>query len=213
MKKGAITGSADRFEIALSGPGGHTARPNKTVDLVDAAARVINELPGAVRRSIDARIPIVTVFGAIHGGDAPNVIPTEIKLKGTVRTLNKSVWEVLPGLVDEALGSLLAISGADYILDYRQGISPVINDEGVINAAQAGIAEFTGEKTMVPAETSMGGEDFANYLDIVPGALIRLGTCCDGGDLHSASFRINEATIGFGVKAGVAALIGLMNRV
>ena len=212
-KTGPITGSADGFKITLNGPGGHTARPNRTVDLMDASARVVVELPGAIRRSIDSRIPIVTVFGSIHGGDAANVIPTEVVMRGTVRTLDRSVWEVLPGLVDRALGSLLAISGADYTLEYTQGIPPVVNDDGIVEAAAAGIREYTDPEAIVPTDTSMGGEDFANYLDITPGALLRLGTCCSGGDLHSASFRINEATIGFGIKAGVAALIGMLDRV
>ncbi|MEA1903510.1 MAG: amidohydrolase [Actinomycetota bacterium] len=212
-KTGPITGSADGFTITLNGPGGHTARPNRTVDLVDASARVIGELPGAIRRSIDSRIPIVTVFGSVHGGDALNVIPTEVVMSGTVRTLDRAVWDVLPGLVDKALGSLLAVSGADYHLDYRQGIPPVVNDGGVVEAASAGITLYAGDDTIVPTDTSMGGEDFAHYLDIVPGALLRLGTCCGGGDLHSASFKINEATIGFGIKAGVGALIGMTERI
>jgi amidohydrolase len=213
VKAGPITGSSDSFEIVLNGPGGHTARPNETVDLIDTAARVINELPRAVKRPIDSRTPIVTVFGSIHGGDMPNVIPSTILLKGTVRTLSKSVWDNLPGLVDKALGSLLANSGADYALDYRRGVPSVVNDDNVIDAATAGITELMGPETIVPTGASMGGEDFANYLDSVPGALLRLGTCCGGGDLHSAFFRINEATIGFGIKAGVSALIGLMDRI
>jgi len=211
-KTGPITGSADGFTVTLIGPGGHTARPNRTVDLVDSAARVVSELPGAIRRSIDSRIPIVTVFGSIHGGDAPNVIPTEVVMRGTVRTLDKAVWEVLPGLVDKALGSILAVSRAEYRLDYRQGIPPVINDDGVVQAATKGITIAFDSDTVVPTDTSMGGEDFAHYLDVVPGALFRLGTCCSGGDLHSASFKINEATIGFGIKAGVAALLSLSAR-
>jgi amidohydrolase len=213
VKAGPITSNSDSFEIVLNGPGGHTARPNETVDLIDTAARVINELPRAVKRPIDSPTPIVTVFGSIHGGDMPNVIPSKILLKGTVRTLSKSVWDTLPGLVDKALGSLLANSGAEYALDYRRGVPSVVNDDNVIDAATAGITELMGSETIVPTDASMGGEDFANYLDSVPGALLRLGTCCGGGDLHSASFRINEATIGLGIKAGVSALIGLMDRI
>jgi amidohydrolase len=210
---GPITGSADSFTVTLNGPGGHTARPNRTVDLLDAAGRLVVELPGAIRRSIDSRIPIVTVFGSIHGGEAPNVIPTEVVLKGTIRTTDRSVWEVLPGLIDKALGALIAISGADYRLEYTQGIPPVVNDQGVVEAATAGLTELLGEDTVVPTDMSMGGEDFAYYLDVTPGALLRLGTCCNGGDLHSAGFKINEATIGFGIKAGVAGLIGLSRSI
>lgn len=211
-KVGPITGSADGFTITLSGPGGHTSRPHKTINLVDAAGRVIRELPEAVRQSIDSRTPIVTVFGSIHGGSTSNVIPTEVTLSGTLRTLDRSIWDLLPGIVDKSLGHILAITGADYLLDYRQGIPPVVNDEGVVDTACSSIDELIGPGTVVPTETSLGGEDFSNYLDIVPGALLRLGTYSGGGDLHSASFKVNEASIGVGIRAGVAAILGLLTR-
>lgn len=210
-KPGPITGSADSFRIVLNGPGGHTARPDRTVDLVDAAARVVRDLPTAVRRSIDSRVPIATVFGAIHGGDAGNVIPTEVMLQGTVRTLDRSIWDVLPGLVDKSLSSILAFAGASYNLEYRQGIPPVVNDREVVGEACEGIMEHLGPESVVPAETSMGGEDFANYLTEVPGALLRLGAESGGGDLHSATFSVDENAVGVGIKAGIAAILGLID--
>lgn len=212
-KVGAITGSSDLFTVSLTGPGGHTSRPHKTVDLIDAAARVVNELPGVIRRSVDSRTAITTVFGSFHGGEAANVIPTQVMLKGTVRTLDKGLWDVLPGLVDKALGGLLAVSGAGYHLEYLQGIPPVINDHRIVDAATSGITEHLGEETVVDTETSMGGEDFSNYLSVTPGAMLRLGTESGGGDLHSASFKVNEAAIGFGIRAGAAALLSLIDQV
>ena len=207
---GPITGSADGLTITVHGPGGHTSRPHRTVDLIEAAARVVSELPGVIRRSIDARSPIVMAFGSIHGGDVSNVIPTEVTLKGTVRTLDPELWDVLPSLIDKSLGSILALSGAGYTLDYRQGIPPVVNDANVVATATAAIEELVEEGTVVDTETSMGGEDFSNYLAVTPGALLRLGAASGGGDLHSASFKVNEAAVGFGIRAGVAALTGLM---
>ncbi len=207
---GAITASADSMTIVLEGPGGHTARPHQTVDLISDAARLVHELPGALRRTIDARSPLTVAFGSIQGGRSGNVIPTRVELRGTARTLDRSLWEVLPGLMDKAIGSLLALSGAKYTLDYDQAIPPVVNDEAVVRAATAGIVEALGRETVVPAEPSMGGEDFANYLAITPGALLRLGSTSRGADLHSPGFVLDEASIGFGVRAGVAALLGLV---
>jgi amidohydrolase len=85
----------------------------------------------------------------------------------------------------------------------------VVNDEAVVRAATAGIASGLGTEIVVPAEPSMGGEDFAHYLSVTPGALLRLGSTGPGADLHSPGFILDEAAIGFGVKAGVAALLGL----
>lgn len=212
-KTGPITGSADSFTITLTGPGGHTSRPHRTVNLVDAASRVVRELPETIRQSIDSRTPVVTVFGSVHGGSTANVIPTEVTLRGTLRTLDRSIWDLLPGMMDKALGAIISISGADYLLDYRQGVPPVVNDETVVDTITASIEEMTEGVSIVGTETSLGGEDFANYLEIVPGALLRLGTASGGGDLHSASFKVNEAAIGVGIKSGLSALLGLLAQV
>lgn len=206
---GPITAGADAVTIVIHGPGGHTSRPHKTVDLIGAAARVASELPAAIRNSIDARSPVVTAFGSIHGGDAANVIPTEVTLRGTIRTLDADLWEVLPSLVDKLLGSIVSMSGAGYTLEYQQGIAPVVNDPVVVGRASRAIEQELGEGTVVDTETSMGGEDFSNYLTVTPGALLRLGAASGGGDLHSAAFRLNDDAIATGIHAGTAALLGL----
>lgn len=206
---GAITAGADALTILIHGPGGHTSRPHRTVDLIGAAARVAAELPNAIRNSIDARSAIVTAFGSIHGGDAANVIPTEVVLKGTVRTLDPGLWDVLPSLVDKTLGSILALSGAGYTLDYQQGIAPVVNDGSIVDAATKAIRSALGADTVVDTGTSMGGEDFSSYLTVTRGALLRLGAASGGGDLHSASFAFNESALPFAIHAGVTALLGL----
>lgn len=209
-RHGAITASADKFTIVLEGPGGHTARPHRTVDLIADAARVVHELPGALRRTVDARSPLTVAFGAIHGGRSGNVIPTRVELRGTARTLDPALWEVFPGLMDKALGALLSLSGADYKLDYIQAIPPVVNNAGVVDIAVEGISQLLGPATVTATEPSMGGEDFANYLAEIPGALLRLGTTGRGRDLHSPGFVLDEATIGIGIKAGVAAILAMM---
>ncbi len=204
---GAITASADIVTITIHGPGGHSSRPHRTVDLVAASGKVAAELPSAIRASVDSRSAVVAAFGSIHGGDAANVIPTEVVLRGTVRTLDAELWDILPSLVEKTLGSILALSGAGYTLDYQQGIAPVVNDGEVIGRATAAIRQTLGEETVVPTETSMGGEDFSNYLAVTRGALLRLGSASGGGDLHSASFLLNEAAIPFGIHAGAAAIL------
>lgn len=209
LRSGPITGSADALTVTVHGPGGHTSRPHRTVDLVNAAARVVTELPGALRRSIDARTALVTAFGAIHGGGAANVIPTEVVVKGTVRTLDPELWDVLPGLIDKSLGAILALTGAGYTIDYQQGIPPVVNDHSIVTVARHAIADQLGAEAVADTEQSMGGEDFSNYLSVTPGALLRLGAASGGGDLHSAAFEFNDDAIGYGIRAGVSSLLAL----
>jgi amidohydrolase len=210
VKSGPITASADRVTIVVDGPGGHTSRPHRTVDLVSAAGRLAAEIPGVIRKAVDARSPVVVAFGSVHGGDAFNVIPTQVEIRGTVRTLDPALWNVLPSLLDKAIEAVLAPTGAGYTLEYRQGIAPVVNDRRLVEAAARAVENALGEGTVVDTETSMGGEDFSDYLTVAPGALLRLGTECGGGDLHSAGFLLDEDCIRVGIHAGVAALLAQM---
>ncbi len=208
---GPITASADRVSITLEGPGGHTARPHLTVDLVADAARLVHELPGALRKGVDARSPLTVAFGSIHGGRSGNVIPTRVEINGTARTLDRDLWEALPGRVEETVAGLMANSDAAWTVEYEQVIPPVINDEAVVGAATGAISSRIGSDVVVPTAPSMGGEDFANYLAVTPGALLRLGCSVPGAtDLHSPGFVLDEAAVGFGVRAGVTAMLGLL---
>ncbi len=212
-RRGPITASADKFTVVLEGPGGHTARPHRTVDLIADAARLVHELPGALRRMVDARSPLTVAFGSIHGGRSGNVIPTRVELIGTARTLDPALWELFPGLIDKAINGLMALSGADYNLDYVQAIPPVVNDADVVDVATAGISEVLGIDTITSTEPSMGGDDFAHFLASVPGALLRLGSSGPERDLHSPGFVLDEASIGFGIRAGVAAILSMLEEV
>lgn len=212
IRAGPITASADRFTISLTGPGGHTARPHQTVDLMAAAARIVIDLPAVLRASVDARQALTLVFGSIHGGATENVIPTRVELKGTVRTLDRGLWDQLPGLMEKILSNLAGVTEAGYELTYQRAIPPVVNDARVIARVADGISSFYDDEAIVHTPTSMGGEDFANYLDVVPGALVRLGSARGHGDLHSSAFHLDEAAIGHGIRAGVAALLNLVAR-
>jgi amidohydrolase len=212
IRTGPITASADKFTISLTGPGGHTARPHRTVDLVAAAARIVIDLPAVLRASVDARQALTLVFGSIHGGATENVIPTRVELKGTVRTLDRGLRDQLPGLMEKILSNLAGVTEASYELTYQRAIPPVVNDARVIARVADGISSFYDDEVIVHTPTSMGGEDFANYLDVIPGALVRLGSARGHGDLHSSAFHLDEAAIGHGIRAGVAALLNLVAR-
>jgi amidohydrolase len=210
IRAGPVTASADGFSIVLEGPGGHTSRPERTVDLVSVAAELVLALPSEIRRAVDPAIPVVTAFGSVHGGDAPNVIPTTVTLRGTVRTGDRDLWGEMGELVDRAVARHVSGTGASYSLKYTQGVAPVMNDPGVVATVARGITKYLGEEAVVPVEMSMGGEDFFEYLDHVPGALLRLGTGSGSGDIHSATFVADDRAVPIGVTAGVAALIELL---
>lgn len=209
-RSGPITASADRFAITLTGPGGHTARPHQTVDLIPAASRIVVDLPGLLRGAVDSRKPLMIAFGSIHGGSTENVIPTRVELKGTARTLDRDLWDQLPNLMDKTLAKLVSVTEASYELSYQQAIPPVVNAEKVVEITVAGIERLVGDDVITDTPTSMGGEDFANYLEVIPGALLRLGAAKGRGDLHSSTFLLDEKAIPHGIRCGVAALLSLL---
>jgi amidohydrolase len=89
LRPGTITGSSDRFEIYVEGPGGHTARPHDTVNTIDVASQIVTQVPQRLAAQIDARSPVTLVFGRISGGQADNVIPASVEMSGTCRTLSR----------------------------------------------------------------------------------------------------------------------------
>jgi amidohydrolase len=212
FKTGAITSSADRFYVTLEGPGGHTARPHQSVDLIYAAGLVVTQLPALLDRLVDARAPVALVFGRIQSGTADNVIPTMAELSGTLRTADREVWEQVPGMLERLVHDVTAPLGAKVIFHYQRGIPPVVNDSTIIGRIQRAVTGHLGEESVTGTFVSMGAEDFARYLDEAPGALLRLG-CHDGGakvDLHSAGFRIDEHCLEVGIRAAIVGLISMM---
>jgi amidohydrolase len=213
LRTGSVTGSADRFVIRLEGPGGHTARPHRTTDLIYATGRLVTELPALLDRLIDPRRPLAIVFGRVSGGTAENVIPTVVELGGTIRTLDHALWEEVPLLLESLAAQIVAPTGAKASLSYQRGIPPVVNDPGVVDTARLAIAEALGPRSITSTDTSMGAEDFSRYLEVVPGALLRLGSASShgGGDLHSAGFVFDEDALETGLIAGAATLLRLLS--
>jgi amidohydrolase len=205
LRVGPITAACDRVEIRLSGPGGHTARPQLTVDLVYALGAVITQLPGLLSRRVDPRAGLSLVWGAVDAGRAPNAIPEHGILRGTVRMLDRAAWEGSEKLLRELLDSIVEPTGARAELGYHRSVPPVINDAAAVEVQRAAVTAALGPGGVAETEQSMGGEDFAWYLDHVPGALARLGVRDPAStgrmlDLHQGAFDIDERALAIGVR-------------
>lgn len=210
LRRGEITSAADLAIVRLSGPGGHTARPELTVDMVQVVGKVICELPPLVMAELADVGPVKFVFGAVHSGDAGNVIPAHAELRASVRTPSLEVWSLLPEVVGRLARQVVDGTGAEVELDYVHGIPPVRNDERVTDLVADGIAEELAGHEVVEAPQSWGGDDFAWYTQLVPGTYVRLGTHDpdDPGprlDLHAGHFDVDERAIAVGVRLLVAA--------
>ena len=209
LKSGSISSAADMICIVLTGPGGHTARPELTIDLLTVAAHVVTELPKRVLAALPDDAEIKIVFGAVHGGDAANVIPTQCELRASVRTPTLEVWNVLPDLVEQAVADLLAESGAGFEVAYTHGVPPVVNDAGVTDVVARAVTNEFGADAIASVEQSWGGDDFAWFTREIPGSYVRLGVHnaeANGPqlDLHAGHFDVDERSIDLGVRLLVA---------
>ncbi len=216
VKAGAITSTSDVVELRVFGPGGHTSRPHLTADVVFALGTVITGLPALLTRRLDPRAAAVMVWGAVHSGEAANAIPREGELRGTLRMMDRSSWDVAEPVVRDIVAGLLAPTGADYKLTYHRGVPPVDNEvlstEMITTAAQRAL----GSGAVQAAEQSTGAEDFAVFLEQVPGSLARLGVWDGVGpkvDLHSSGFVVDERAVAAGVRLLThTALVALQPR-
>jgi amidohydrolase len=202
LRTGAITAACDRIDITLTGPGGHTARPQLTVDLVDALGRLITDLPGLLSRQVDPRSGMSLVWGAVNAGIAANAIPQRGALRGTVRVLDRDLWKDAEDLMRSLVERVVAITGAECDVDYVRGLPPVVNDPRAVVLMRAAALETVGADHVALSPQSMGGEDFGWFAEVMPIALARLGTHGGGAplDLHRGTFDVDERAIGIGVR-------------
>ena len=211
LTDGPLTAAADSVEVRVTGPGGHTSRPHNTVDLVHALASLATGLPDALSRLVDPRAGLCLVWGHIGAGQAANAIPRQGVLRGTLRVLDKQAWDAAPALVQRLVEDLVRPYGAVAELTYRRGVPPVVNDPAANDLLVRAVQASLGAASAVPTRQSLGGEDFAWYLDAVPGAMARLGVRTPGGpthDLHQGGFDVDESAIGVGVRVLVMAALG-----
>ncbi|MEU7055351.1 amidohydrolase [Streptomyces sp. NPDC046197] len=211
LRHGPITSACDRLEVSLAGPGGHTARPHLTTDLVTAAARVVVDVPALVGRRVDTRAGLAVTWGRIESGHAPNVIPQSAELAGTVRCLDINVWRQAPDMVVAAIDEVANLHKAKSEITYVRGVPPVVNDPVVTDLLRDAMVARRGAESVESTEQSLGGEDFSWYLERVPGAMARLGVRTPGErtvrDLHQGDFDADESAIKVGVELFTAAAL------
>ncbi|MFG1707241.1 M20 family metallopeptidase [Nonomuraea sp. M3C6] len=203
LKPGPITSACDKLSIRVSGPGGHTARPHLTADLVFALAKILTELPAALSRRVDPRSSLSLVWGRVEAGSAANAIPDDGIAEGTVRCLDENAWHAAPDLIKSLLESVASAYGIEATMNYTRGVPPVVNDEVSVEMLAEAAERALGAGAVIPTQQSLGGEDFAWYLESIPGAFARLGTRSPGGvtyDIHQGTFDVDEQAISTGVR-------------
>ena len=192
-KAGPIMAAADAFEMEVRGSGGHGAMPHLAADAVVMAAQIVTALQTVVSREVDPVEPAVLTVGEIGAGTAFNIIPEKARIGGTVRTLDPDLRKMMPERIEELARGVAKGMRGDVDLDYTFSYPVTVNDEDAAARALS-VADdlFGGGSVLELPNPSMGGEDFAYFLEKVPGAFIWLGVGEDASGLHTPRFAFDE---------------------
>lgn len=203
FKAGEMMASADELYITVKGRAGHGARPHLAIDPVVTSAQIILALQTLVSRNLDPFAHGVVTIGSIHGGFAPNIIPNEVKLVGTLRSMSKEWREFAHNRVREIVDGIAKAAGCEYDLHIDLGYPVLCNSEEQTQFASDCAKEFFGEEKVFEAERLMGAEDFAYYLEKVPGTFYRLGIRNEAqgitADIHNDKFTVDEESLRTGM--------------
>jgi amidohydrolase len=211
--KGPMMANSDTFSIAVKGRGGHGSMPQATVDPILAASHLVVNVQSIVSRNVDPLKPCVVSFGMIRGGTTFNVIPGEVTLTGTVRSFQPEVQKLVETRLREIAEETGRVFGATCTFEYEKGYPALVNHADMVDLVLRVARQILGEERIRPFEPIMGGEDFAYYLQKVPGAFFFLGMG-DGQHHphHHPAFDIDERALPQGVMLLTAIALEFINR-
>jgi amidohydrolase len=217
LRTGPVTAASDRFDVYVRQEGtGHSARPHETADTVWIANQIMTQYYQLTGRITDARNPAVLTICRMQGGEAHNVIPETAQFGGTLRSVNQADRETIRTNMRRIAKQFGKMYDASVELDFEDGAPPVVNDQDAVRNVAVSVGEMFGEQAIynIP-QTSMGGEDFAYYLQELPGAFIRVGTSSSkktSFPLHHHHFDIDERPLAPTARLMSTVLINHLNN-
>ncbi|HET6511974.1 MAG TPA: amidohydrolase [Candidatus Kapabacteria bacterium] len=213
---GEMMASADELYITIKGKSGHGARPHLAVDPIVTTAQLIMTLQTLVSRNLDPFAHGVITIGSIHAGHAPNIIPNEVKLIGTLRSMSKEWREYAHKRIREIVEGVTKANGCEFDLHIDFGYPVLRNWDEQTEFAENAAKEFFGEANVLRAERMMGAEDFAYYLEKVPGTFYRLGIRNEAqgitADIHNDRFTIDEEALRTGIAMQAYLAVKALDR-
>ena len=196
--------AADRFIIKVIGKSGHAASPHLAKDPILAAGHLITQLHSIISRDVNPLESAVITLGKVNGGTAFNIIPDDVELLGTLRSLSSPIREALKARIEEVVQGTARSFGMDYQFDFEYGYPVLVNDPEMTRLVALACAKGIGDEYVKSLGPSMGAEDFAYYLEKVPGSFFRLGVGNEAKGIvhpyHSSLFDIDEDVLPFGVE-------------
>lgn len=210
FREGMYMASADEIYLTVKGKGGHAALPDKVIDPVLIASHIVVALQQVVSRNADPKTPTVLSFGSIHGGSATNIIPEEVKLKGTFRALNEEWRFEAHKRIRKIAESIAEGMGGNCEVNISVGYPFLENDPEITRGARKAAEAYIGQENIVDLSLWMGAEDFAYYSHVVPSCFYRLGTGNEEKGtthgVHTPVFNIDEDAmeLSIGLMAWIA---------
>lgn len=200
VSPGPMMANVDEFRIDVTGPGGHAASPHETRDVVVAAAAVVTALQTIVSRRLPPLLPAVVSVTSIHGGSAFNILPDSVVLTGTCRSFDPEVARALPELVTATAAAAAAVDGCVAKTTYQRLNRALVNHRGEAERSVRVAEALVGREAVVTECRTMGGEDFSEFLERIPGAFAFVGASPPGAvgappAHHSPEFVIDEAAL------------------
>jgi amidohydrolase len=212
VRPGPAMAAQDEFRATIRGRGGHGAAPHQAVDPLVAASQAVTALQSIVSRNVDPLEAAVVTVGSLHAGSAPNVIPDEAKLEGTLRSFSQDVRGLLRNRVPHVLTAVAAAADCELDFELSPGYPAVVNDPAHAARAAQVAASVVGPDNVVEPPPIAAAEDFAYYLERLPGAFIFVGAGNRERGItaphHSPQFDIDEAALPVGAELLVRLALG-----
>ena len=215
VRSGAMMAASDGFRVVVHGRGGHGAHPEQTIDAVLVAAQIVVALQTIVARNVNPEEPGVVTVGALHAGEAGNVIAETAELRGTIRSFSPEVRELLHRRVREVCEGIATTLGATAEVLLRIGVDATVNAPRPTAVLHAAVAAVLGDDNINTTYRTTGGEDFSAVLARVPGSFFFIGARSDAQGFnfphHNPRFDIDEACLPQGVAILCDAAVRCLN--
>lgn len=211
FRSGIYMASTDELYVTVHGKGGHGAQPHQNIDPVLITAHIIVALQQIVSRNADPRLPSVLSFGKVNANGATNIIPNEVKLEGTFRTLNEEWRNEAHKLMKKMAEGIAESMGGSCTFEIMRGYPFLINEEELTDRARTYAEDYLGKENVIDLDIWMAAEDFAYYSQVTNACFYRLGTGNEAKgtqySVHTPNFDIDEDALK--TSTGLMAYIAL----
>ena len=215
LESGARMAAADLFSIKVKGKSGHGSMPHETIDAVVVASAIVMNLQHLVSRNTNPLDTLVVTVGKLVAGTRHNIIAGEALLEGTIRSFSDEVWKKVPEQLERVVKNTAAAYDASVEINLTRATPPLVNNQNISNILKNSAVKLYGEEVVTKYEKTPGGEDFAYFTQVVPGALAFVGIRNDAKGInsphHSETFNMDEEALEMGANLYAQFAIDFLN--